>query len=151
MNFTVFSTTLHDLAYRVSDSKWQYVVGSWKTWRASQARLVLFGRAGSFSAATATARVALLRTCVQFRQKMIQKLCVLNWSFSQRTSKVEMVKIQNPDFPYYIDLKYTLRKCFEYKIFCLIWLTNEVRNFLDSTCHFQFCLSPTYNIVCIKF
>ena len=117
MNFTVFSTTLHDLAYRVSDSKWQYVVGSWKTWRADyaaqcwvwkvfravnllnitslvgstgqkiwktwraiQARLVLFGRAGSFSATTATARVALLKTFVQFRLKMIQKLCVLNWS-----------------------------------------------------------------------
>ena len=129
MNFTVFSTTLHDLAYRVSDSKWQYVVGSWKTWRADyaaqcwvwkvfravnllnitslvgstgqkswktwraiQARLVLFGRAGSFSATTATARVALLRTCVQFRQK----LCVFNRSFSTETVKSGNGK--NPDF-----------------------------------------------------
>ena len=29
MNFTVFTTALHDLA-RASDSKWQYVVGSRK-------------------------------------------------------------------------------------------------------------------------
>ena len=174
MNFTVFSTTLHDLAYRVSDSKWQYVVGSWKTWRAgspaqcwvwkvfrpvdlliitslvgstgrkswktwraSQARLVLFGRAGSFSAATATARVALLRRIVSNSDKKWSKNYVsLIGHFSQRQSKVEMVKIQNPDFS---------NKAWENVLSFLSNSCHEVKNKpgrkKSRSYHFHFCLS----------